>query len=140
MSVARRSALAPVALLVGVAVLMLAPAALAKTPKQIAACETSGESITALIEAEESVPTELSSPLEAGILSRFAVLRRVALASDQIPALSPGWQESISELLQAAEAPTAPPVPAGPAWPGFRPLRVTAVVAETVAFGLLKFG
>jgi hypothetical protein len=99
MSVARRSALAPVALLVGVAVLMLAPAALAETPKQIAACETSGESITALIEAEESVPTELSSPLEAGILSRFAVLRRVALASDQIPALSPVGGEIDGELV-----------------------------------------
>jgi hypothetical protein len=99
MSVARRCALAPVALLVSVVVLMLAPAALAKTPKLSAGCETSGASITALIEAEESVPAELSSPLEAGILSRFAVLRRAALPSDQIPALSPVGGEIDGELV-----------------------------------------
>jgi hypothetical protein len=99
MSVARSAVFAPIALLVGGVVLMLAPAALAKTPKQIAACETSGESITTLIEAEESVPAELSSPLEAGILSRFALLRRVALPSDQIPALSPVGGEIDGQLV-----------------------------------------
>jgi ferredoxin-NADP reductase/MOSC domain-containing protein YiiM/ferredoxin len=52
----------------------------------------------------------------------------------QIPALSPGWQGSFRDLLQAAEAAesaTAPPAPPGPAWPGFRPLRVTKVVPES---------
>jgi len=52
----------------------------------------------------------------------------------EVPALSPGWQGSFRELLQAAEAtesPTAPPVPAGPAWPGFQPLRVTKIVPES---------
>jgi ferredoxin-NADP reductase/MOSC domain-containing protein YiiM len=57
----------------------------------------------------------------------------------QIRALSPGWQQSFHELLDAgpasaassASAASAPPEHTEPAWPGFRPLRVTAVVAET---------
>jgi ferredoxin-NADP reductase/MOSC domain-containing protein YiiM/ferredoxin len=49
----------------------------------------------------------------------------------EIPALSPGWQGSFRDLLQAAESAAASPVPAGPAWPGFRPLRVTKVVHES---------
>ena len=54
----------------------------------------------------------------------------------QIPALSPGWQESFRDLL-AAEGDSAAASPVGtepatrPAWPGFRPLRVTEVVRET---------
>jgi hypothetical protein len=99
MSVARRCALAPVALLVSVVVLMLAPAALAKTPKVSTSCEASSGSIKALVEAAESVPAELSSPLEAGILSRFALLRRAALANDQIPALSPVGAEVDDQLV-----------------------------------------
>jgi hypothetical protein len=99
MSVACRCALAPVALLVSAIVLTLAPVALAKTPKLSTGCGLSAESITALIEGDESVPAELSSPLEAGILSRFAVLRRAALPSDQIPALSPVGGEIDGELV-----------------------------------------
>jgi ferredoxin-NADP reductase/MOSC domain-containing protein YiiM len=58
----------------------------------------------------------------------------------QIPALSPGWQQSFRELIDAAErggpgsAPppgTEPDARPGPAWTGFRPLRVTKVVRET---------
>jgi ferredoxin-NADP reductase/MOSC domain-containing protein YiiM len=52
----------------------------------------------------------------------------------QIPALSPGWQGSFRELLDAAEAADVPGThaePAGPAWAGFRALRVTAVVPES---------
>src|SRR5260370_40830079 len=41
-----------------------------------------------------------------------------------IPALSPGWQGSFRDLLEAAS-------PVGPAWAGFRPLRVTKVGPET---------
>jgi ferredoxin-NADP reductase len=41
-----------------------------------------------------------------------------------LPALSPGWQQSFRELLDVAPA-------VGPAWPGFRPLRVTDIVAES---------
>lgn len=52
-----------------------------------------------------------------------------------IPTLSPGWQASFRDLLDAAEhqAPaSAPPVGAEPAgWAGFRPLRVARIVPET---------
>jgi len=57
----------------------------------------------------------------------------------QIPALSPGWQQSFRDLLETAGAPGAAagsgpagtePTDTGPAWPGFRPLRVTRVVPE----------
>jgi len=60
----------------------------------------------------------------------------------QIPALSPGWQQSFRELIDAAErgGPAAAPPPGtepdarpAPAWSGFRPLRVTKVVRETAA-------
>jgi len=58
----------------------------------------------------------------------------------QIPALSPGWQQSFRDLLAAAEGAgpgSAPPVgtepaPAPPpAWAGFRALRVDRVVPES---------
>jgi ferredoxin-NADP reductase/MOSC domain-containing protein YiiM/ferredoxin len=59
---------------------------------------------------------------------------RLRLATD-IPALSPGWQQSFQELLAAPGGPgaTAPAVGAKPAWTGFRPLRVTKVVSESLA-------
>jgi ferredoxin-NADP reductase/MOSC domain-containing protein YiiM len=65
-----------------------------------------------------------------------ATLRRAT----QIPALSPGWQESFRDLLEAADgegtaaapAPGAGPAPyPWPAWAGFRPLRVAKVVPES---------
>jgi ferredoxin-NADP reductase len=51
----------------------------------------------------------------------------------QIPALSPGWQQSFHDLLIAEETPhpaSAPPSEE-PAWSGFRALRVTKVLPET---------
>jgi ferredoxin-NADP reductase len=63
---------------------------------------------------------------------------KLRLATD-IPALSPGWQQSFRDLLETAGAAgpaTAPPAgteptaSTEPAWPGFRPLRVTRVVPE----------
>jgi len=58
----------------------------------------------------------------------------------QIPALSPGWQQSFHDLLAAGERPgaapppgTEPAPPPPPAWAGFRPLRVARVVRETAA-------
>src|SRR4029079_11593913 len=44
-----------------------------------------------------------------------------------VPALSPGWQQSFAELLTANETPsgaTAPPIGIEPGWHGFRALRV----------------
>ena len=57
----------------------------------------------------------------------------------QIPALSPGWQDSFRDLLAAADGdntvgatpPGAEPAELGPGWPGFRKLRVTKVVPES---------
>jgi ferredoxin-NADP reductase/MOSC domain-containing protein YiiM len=55
-------------------------------------------------------------------------------AAVDIPALSPGWQQSFHELLDSAERGTvaaAPPVGVEPGWPGFRPLRVEKLVPES---------
>ena len=51
----------------------------------------------------------------------------------QIPALSPGWQQSFRELTASGGAgpDVAPPAGSEPAWAGFRPLRVTEVVPES---------
>jgi ferredoxin-NADP reductase/MOSC domain-containing protein YiiM len=57
-------------------------------------------------------------------------------AATQIPALSPGWQQSFHELLGEAGdagAAGAPPEPTKPAWAGFRPMRVTTVVTESAS-------
>ncbi|MFB4285193.1 MOSC domain-containing protein [Nonomuraea sp. MTCD27] len=49
----------------------------------------------------------------------------------QIPALSPGWQQSFRDLLQAADAAAGAPEHAEPAWTGFRALKVAEVVPES---------
>jgi len=50
----------------------------------------------------------------------------------QIPALSPGWQGSFRDLLDAGSSgDAAAPISAQPAWAGFRQLRVDRVVPET---------
>jgi ferredoxin-NADP reductase/MOSC domain-containing protein YiiM/ferredoxin len=53
----------------------------------------------------------------------------------QIPALSPGWQQSFRELLEGdgAAAATEPPGRVEPAWAGFRRLTVSKVVHENTA-------
>jgi ferredoxin-NADP reductase/MOSC domain-containing protein YiiM len=51
-----------------------------------------------------------------------------------IPALSPGWQQSFQELLAAADAGAAGPQPVigqEPGWAGFRPFTVTKIVQVT---------
>ena len=58
---------------------------------------------------------------------------RLRLAT-RIPALSPGWQQSFRELLQAAGEVSPRP---GPAWAGFRPLRVTRIVPESATVASL---
>jgi ferredoxin-NADP reductase/MOSC domain-containing protein YiiM len=57
-------------------------------------------------------------------------------AAVDIPALSPGWQQSFRELLAAGPAggtAAGPAIGQQPAWQGFRALRVERVVAETPA-------
>ena len=51
-----------------------------------------------------------------------------------VPALSPGWQQSFRDMLAAhesASAPTAPPIGVEPGWTGFRRLRVAATRRES---------
>jgi ferredoxin-NADP reductase/MOSC domain-containing protein YiiM len=51
-----------------------------------------------------------------------------------VPALSPGWQQSFRDMLKAHETSTtetAPPVGVEPGWNGFRPLRVGALRRES---------
>jgi ferredoxin-NADP reductase/MOSC domain-containing protein YiiM len=51
-----------------------------------------------------------------------------------VPALSPGWQQSFRDMLTAHEtstAETAPPVGIEPGWNGFRALRVSAIRRES---------
>jgi ferredoxin-NADP reductase/MOSC domain-containing protein YiiM len=57
---------------------------------------------------------------------------RLRLALD-IPALSPGWQQSFRDLLAVTEGgdPPAPATDAHSGWAGFRPLRVVDVVTES---------
>src|SRR4051794_2368529 len=50
-----------------------------------------------------------------------------------VPALSPGWQQSFREMLDASEQGDVVPAPlagVAPAWPGFRPFRVEELVRE----------
>ncbi|OMC40519.1 MOSC and FAD-binding oxidoreductase domain-containing protein [Mycobacterium sp. IS-1264] len=49
-----------------------------------------------------------------------------------VPALSPGWQQSFRDMLRDSSASeTAPPVGIEPGWNGFRPLRVSAITRES---------
>jgi ferredoxin-NADP reductase/ferredoxin len=51
-----------------------------------------------------------------------------------VPALSPGWQQSFNEMLHAQDDPAvkpAAPIGVEPGWNGFRPLRVSAVRRES---------
>jgi ferredoxin-NADP reductase/MOSC domain-containing protein YiiM len=58
------------------------------------------------------------------------LLRRIV----DVPALSPGWQQSFRDMLVAHETPTTPtqlPIGVEPGWNGFRRLRVTATHRES---------
>jgi ferredoxin-NADP reductase/MOSC domain-containing protein YiiM len=51
-----------------------------------------------------------------------------------VPALSPGWQQSFRDMLvehETSTAAVAPPITVEPGWKGFRPLRVSATWRET---------
>jgi ferredoxin-NADP reductase/MOSC domain-containing protein YiiM len=48
-----------------------------------------------------------------------------------VPALSPGWQQSFRDMLRAHEAPATPPAGISQGWNGFRPLRVSVVRRES---------
>ncbi len=48
-----------------------------------------------------------------------------------VPALSPGWQQSFRDLLAESGNAAAPPIAVEPPWVGFRPLRVTGIHPES---------
>lgn len=48
-----------------------------------------------------------------------------------VPALSPGWQQSFHDMLDAHDGAAAAPVPVKPGWKGFRDLRVTDICPES---------
>ena len=55
-------------------------------------------------------------------------------AALDIPALSPGWQQSFRSMLESDSGTAAPggvEVAPAPSWPGFRALTITDVVSET---------
>ncbi len=62
------------------------------------------------------------------------VLRKVV----DVPALSPGWQQSFNDMLAAHQEPgesapaAAPPIGVEPGWDGFRALRVSATRRESM--------
>ena len=59
-----------------------------------------------------------------------------------VPALSPGWQQSFTELLAAHESSTgatAPPIGVEPGWSGFRRLRVAGTHHESAAIMSIRF-
>ena len=59
-----------------------------------------------------------------------------------VPALSPGWQQSFHDMLAAHEsatAPTAPPIGVEPGWSGFRRLRVAATQRESPTVLSIEF-
>src|SRR5262249_32404497 len=60
----------------------------------------------------------------------IGLLRKIV----DVPALSPGWQQSFQDMLAAhdgAAAAAAPPIGVEPGWNGFRPLRVVAIRRES---------
>ncbi|OBA64763.1 sulfurase [Mycobacterium sp. 1100029.7] len=55
-----------------------------------------------------------------------------------VPALSPGWQQSFNDMLHPESRP-APVVAVEPGWAGFRPLRVSAVHRESPSVLSIRF-
>ncbi|OBI50915.1 sulfurase [Mycobacterium kyorinense] len=57
-----------------------------------------------------------------------------------VPALSPGWQQSFHDMLtQSSGAPATPTMGVEPGWTGFRPLRVSAIRHETASVLSIRF-
>ncbi len=48
-----------------------------------------------------------------------------------VPALSPGWQQSFRDMLAEPAGAAPPPIGVEPRWGGFRPLRVTRIHRES---------
>ncbi len=63
-----------------------------------------------------------------------ATLRKIV----DVPALSPGWQQSFNDML-ASGPDSAPAAAIEPGWSGFRPLRVIAIHAESSSVLSIRF-
>jgi ferredoxin-NADP reductase/MOSC domain-containing protein YiiM len=55
-----------------------------------------------------------------------------------VPALSPGWQQSFNDMLDSESRPT-PAVRVEAGWTGFRPLRVSAIHPESASVLSIRF-
>ena len=88
------------------------------------------------IEAGDEIVKTADGPHQISVADIDALLylpdRNVDLMRKalDIPALSPGWQGSFRELLDAAEAAT-PTIGPEPAWPGFQALEVVGLAPES---------
>jgi hypothetical protein len=137
MGVVGKSFIAVIASLALAAVLALSAVAHATSPTRSGRCDISSGTGTPA-SGGEALPLELSSPLEAAILERFAVLRRASLPSDRLPALSPVGVQLDNQLVSFYPAYTRQ-VKTGPTGaryfviPGFaRPLSIPPVACLPV--------
>lgn len=90
------TAIAAIVVLVVSVVLGNVAAVAAKTAKRPSSCE---QSVGGLLGSKpEYEPKELTGPLEAPILASFAVFRRAAQPSDQLPALNSAGNDLDSQL------------------------------------------
>jgi ferredoxin-NADP reductase/MOSC domain-containing protein YiiM len=87
------------------------------------------------IQAGDEIVKTLDGPGRLSVAATDALLYLPGKNVDQlrvaltIPALSPGWQGSFGELVDAADHPVPATKPVG--WQGFRRLRVTRIVPES---------
>ena len=85
-------------------------------------------------QAGDAIVRTRRGPFELSVVEVDALLYlpdrdmdKVRKAAD-VPALSPGWQQSFRDMLTAQQT---SPITAARGWAGFRPLRVTAIHHET---------
>ena len=87
-----------------------------------------------LVRAGDEIVRTRRGPHEMSVAEIDALLylpgrdRKRLRAAVDIPALSPGWQQSFRDLLDGGAAPA---IGTEPSWPGFRPLRVADLAAES---------
>ncbi len=98
MSFVGKGSLALIASLAIAAVPTQSATAHTKAPSGGGRCDASSGS-GAPASGSEALPLELSSPLDAAILERFAVVRRAALPSDTFPSLSPAGAGLDNQLV-----------------------------------------
>jgi ferredoxin-NADP reductase/MOSC domain-containing protein YiiM len=98
------------------------------------------------IEAGDRIIKTRTGPGQISVADTDALLylpapdRAKLRVAAQIPALSPGWQQSFQELLAQSSSPASTgPHPADVAWNGFRQLVVTKLTRETPSVTSITF-